>query len=1067
MKSEIEDFYSLYRKARAYFLRSITGLDNEEKRTEFTDNLMLQLLVLWILQSRNFFNKDKSYFITKFREFQTNCSFKVNSYFEFLQYFLKNLNINKNEDYFEDEIVGRIIVPGPVIFFPDISLPKEVSIPKGCFYEEEKTKLLIKTPPNRVSGDVPLFNLFESREKNINEFIFGAIYEKFINLMEKKSSGAYYTPEEISSYTCKTTIERCLIERINEKFDFRFKSIDSSIEVSNKKVIKYLFNQLEGISILDPAVGTGHFLESSINVLLEIHTKVWRTAKEIGVKKGMEIITIDTKGNSKPINLLEISDEKLFKLYVLFFLILSKNVYGVDINQNVLRITQTRLFLLLTQYFDIDRKNLISLSDVHFNLKQGNSLLGYIKLEKAKTAKQLSLESYLSDFEPPSYSKLTETNSELNKYLQQAANALHIEESFTEDVGEIALIFAKKEITQKDLQNVSRINQRLLQILLVSLDPHFRKLLRDLLLRVTGIFKDKLNELFSLQFNIDLNRLNTLKIFHWINEFPNVFLEKGGFDVIIANPPYLGESGNKELFRIYATALREYYEGKMDLWYLFLHRSIDLIIPGAYSSIISSNYWVTATGAAKLRNRLLEDICIEQYINFGENRVFSNAQGIHTNIITFRKVKKPNRIIDCVLFNQTYPLGTDLFQRIEDQLHYTSDQKQLVIKNWDPYIHFLPKNIRTGIEEITNNSQLLKLSGFYVKEGIVTGLNNITRKQAKKYRLMDHLNGVGVFILDKDNIQDFEVMETFTEREQEHIRPFYKNSDISRYHTTIPTTKNILYLNRNTIDIEKLPNIKIHLDKFREILENSLDNPPYVNRPRTQEIFTSPKIVTPQRSLRNTFAYNSFNWHAGQDVYYILNEDNNREKLKRLLLILNSKLAYFWLYWMGKRKGKQLELFGEPLGYFPVHIELENHPKFAILSDYLCFLSRNVNISDKFQHIREFIQNQICDSLVFELYFKEKFCEDGLYPDNNPFLLEIIPKALKPIQYDQWIELHYEEHISKGLRNQNKPTLKILEKENFKTIEEVYNSLKNNQRINEHINQVKSHSWVQKIEMMM
>ncbi len=1065
MKSEIEDFYSLYRKARTYLLRSITGIDDEKKRKEFTDNIMLQLFVLWILQLRNFFNKDKSYFITKFREFQANGSFKFTNYFEFLLDFLKKLDINKNMDYFEDEVVGRIIVPGPAIFFPDGNELNGVSIPEECFYEEKRTELLIKTPLNRVGTEVPLFNLFESREKNINEFIFGAIFEKLITQIEKKRSGAYYTPEEISSYTCKTTIDNCLIERINEKFDSRFESIDSIIETSNKRVIKYLFIQLEGISILDPAVGTGHFLESSINVLLEIHKKVWKTAKEIGIKKGIEIITIDAQGRVDSINLLEIHDERQFKLYVLFFLILSKNVYGVDISQNVLRITQIRLFLLFTQYFDVNRNNFISLSDVHFNLRQGNSLLGYIQFEKAITAKQLRLESYLTSFEPSSFSKSIEINSKLKKYLQKAINTLNIEDSLIEEVEEIGVIFAKKEINQKSIQNVSRIKQRLLQILMVSLDPQFRKPLRDLLLIVTGIFKDKLDELFSLEYNIDLNQLKKLKTFHWINEFPNVFLEKGGFDVIIANPPYLGESGNKELFRIYSTALRDYYEGKMDLWYLFLHRSMDLMIPGAYSSIISSNYWVTATGAAKLRKRLLEDTYIKHYINFGENRVFSNAQGIHTNIITFRKLKKPNRKIHCVLFNQIYPLGTDPFHKIEDQLHYTSDQKKLVLKNWDPYFHFLPKNIRTAIDYIINSSKMLKSSGFYVKEGIVTGLNNITRKQVRKYRLIDHLIGVGVFILDKDTPQDIEVMKTFTEREQEHIRPFYKNSDISRYHTTISTTKKILYLNRNTLDIEKLPNIKLHLARFRELLEHSLDNPPYVNRPRKQEIFTSPKIVTPQRSLRNTFAYNSFNWYAGQDVYYILNEENNREKLKRLLLILNTRLAYFWLYWMGKRKGKQLELFGEPLGYFPVHIELESHPIFALLADYLSFLSTIAPISDKFQHIKDFFQNQISDSLAYELYFKEKFCEDGLYPDNKPFLLEVISKALKPIKYDQWIELHYEEHINKGLRNQKNQMQEILEKGNLKIIEEVYNFLKNDQRTNKHINQVKSHPWVQQMEM--
>lgn len=49
-----------------------------------------------------------------------------------------------------------------------------------------------------------------------------------------------------------------------------------------------------------------------------------------------------------------------------------------------------------------------------------------------------------------------------------------------------------------------------------------------------------------------------------------MFGVKDGFDIIITNPPYIGEKGHKEIFReIKQGTLGKYYQGKMDLFYFF------------------------------------------------------------------------------------------------------------------------------------------------------------------------------------------------------------------------------------------------------------------------------------------------------------------------------------------------------------------------------------------------------------------------------------------------------------------------------------------------------------------
>jgi len=1048
-----------------FLLQNINGIHDNERKKEFINNFMIQMLIFWFIQKKEFFNDDKNYFITKFHEFDIKNPLQGNNnYFNFLIYFLEQINLHLDDGYIEDKIVGKLVIPRPVIFLNVDNSVKKISIPNKCLYNEEKTEQLLNKSSGKRSGDLPLFNLFENEINQFNGFLLGEIYENLITHKDRKISGSYYTPEAITFFLCKTTIESYLLEKVNLKFDSKFKTINSMIKSHDVRVIEYLLMELQQIKILDPAVGTAHLLESAVKILTEIYEKIWRVARKISLKKGIEVITTENDGCLKLINILEITNEDDFKFSVILYHILPMNVYGVDINPDVLKIAKARLFLISIEYLNIHKHYFKSLPEVYINLKEGNSLLGYIQFEKDKLVKQSKLESYLTEITPVTPSESIKTDLILLEYLQNAAISLDIRGHLINEVEDLNLILTQKEINIINTRKVLRTKEKLLKILYASMNTQFAKPLQNLLNRITDQMNSKLDEKLSNEFNIDLDQLKKVKTFHWICEFSNVFLKEGGFDITIVNPPYLGESGNKELFRVYAKASQEYYEGKMDLWYFFLHRSIDLMVTRAYSSFIVSSYWITASGAAKLRDRLLSDTFIVRYINFGENRIFSTAQGVHTNVITFKKTRKSNNNIECILFDKTYPHGTDLFQKIPVQHIFTADQKKLILKNWDRYLHFLPKNLGVIIECITENSTTLKSSGYYVKEGIVTGLNNITKRLIGKYKLPDDWAGIGVFILNKENPQDLNVIQSLSEDEKFHLKKFYKNSDISRYSTTVQTTKNILYLNRHTVNLNQLPKIKMHIQKFRGILKQSLDNPPYINRPRTQNIFTSPKIITPQRSVRNTFAYNSYDWYAAQDVYYILNEENDKEKLKRLLLILNSKLGYFWLYWMGKRKGKHLELFGEPLGFFPIPSDLEKFSVLSNISDYFLFLYTIKSKEIRFQQIISYFQEEIADMLVFELYFIKKIQGNKINQSENSSLLEFLSKEVKNIEYDQWVKLHYKEQIEKGLSKEEKLQKSTLENENLEIIEECYTSLKKSKQVCKLITQIKSNYLVMTIE---
>ena len=136
----------------------------------------------------------------------------------------------------------------------------------------------------------------------------------------------------------------------------------------------------------------------------------------------------------------------------------------------------------------------------------------------------------------------------------------------------------------------------------------------------------------------------------WQIDFARVFREKGGFDIVIGNPPYVGESGHKEMFReVAVTSFGEkYYQGKMDFFYFFFHKGLDLAVPSGEVALITTNYYPTATGAKNLRLDFKRRAWIRSMINFNEIKVFESAQGQH-NMITFltKKAENDNRTIDC------------------------------------------------------------------------------------------------------------------------------------------------------------------------------------------------------------------------------------------------------------------------------------------------------------------------------------------------------------------------------------------------------------------------------------
>lgn len=426
------------------------------------------------------------------------------------------------------------------------------------------------------------------------------------------------------------------------------------------------------------------------------------------------------------------------------------------------------------------------------------------------------------------------------------------------------------------------------------------------------------------------------KKFQWQLEFKNVFDENKGFDIVIGNPPYVGEKGNREIFKeiMESEIGKRFYSGRSDLLYFFFHAALDILKENGIFSFITTNYFITATAAEKLRADLKARAEICRMINFGEKKLFRAARGHHSLITTAKKGKNSEGICETLVYSGEKGIDENLLGSV---VNFEKGWKRYKIKNINLYhgssftinLEDCESNpISLIFEKMKRKSETVG-ERFSVNQGIVSGADKVTLSHIEKYGIKCSL-GEGIYVLDKEESLN-------KVGESSLIYNFYKNSDISKYYTPSESAIKLIYITKKE-SIGDYPEIERHLLRYKKILENKRETkigtiPWYsLHWPRKKEIFTGPKIVVPQRSMRNVFAYNETEWFASADVYYITSSKNDKEELKFLLALLNSRLYFLWLFYNGKRKGDILELYAKPLEEIPFPF-VEEHLKHEIIQN--------------------------------------------------------------------------------------------------------------------------------------
>lgn len=420
-----------------------------------------------------------------------------------------------------------------------------------------------------------------------------------------------------------------------------------------------------------------------------------------------------------------------------------------------------------------------------------------------------------------------------------------------------------------------------------------------------------------------IERYEALKAVDIHRTFPQVMQRgvgrAGGFDLVIGNPPYIKEYTHRQAFDHLRAS--PYYQGKMDIWYLFACRALDILKAGTEISdagtlaFIATNNWTTNYGAKRLRAKLTEHACIEQLVDFGDFKVFKDA-GIQTMILIARRASLPTSYV----FD---------YRVLGGKKRSLTDAQGLLAKEMIPNaIYLWPEFERAKFGQApftfsdaaaeTLLAKIQAASNFALDWRTEAGVGIDVHQDFVSKKALEKLGkkfsvGQGIFNLhhsDKDALH-------LSAKEKRLIKPFYTTQELGRYWGDAENKLWVIYTDSSFKDpaaMKSYPNLKAHLDQFKKVITS--DNKPYgLHRARDEKFFKGEKIISVRKASNPTFTYTAGDCYVSQTFNII---QTKRIHQKYLTALLNSTVVRYWLKHKGKMQGGQFQIDKEPLLAIPL-----------------------------------------------------------------------------------------------------------------------------------------------------
>lgn len=953
-----KEFFEKYRELFLWVKDELEKLVKNDKKIEkdfeqkgvntvdFAKKLLGQIVFLYFLQKKGWFGvqRDEDWgtgpkdFLR--RLFEKQIADYKNFFNEILEPLFYKALARERDDNFYSRFDCKIPFLNGGLFDPlndydwvhtDINLPNEL-FSNSLKAKEGDTGTGILDIFDRfnftVKEDEPL-----DKEVAVDPEMLGKVFENLLEVKDRKSKGTYYTPREIVHYMCQQSLINYLATELDGKVNK--KDIEKLIQlgetalendslVTNKgyetkdhyfklpesirKNAKLIDAKLAGIKVCDPAIGSGAFPVGMMNIIIKTRNVLSSYIK--GIK---DRSTYDFKRHA-----------------------IASSLYGVDIDLGAVEIAKLRLWLSLI-VDEQDIKKIKPLPNLDYKIMQGNSLIELLSPDLVRKG---------SDQEK---NKLIDQLSELkNQYFEATSRKIKLK--LRDQINELIVFIANYDKAKELEQSKNLLANLKAQKSLFSLGPE-NLTLGEVESKEVKKLKKKVQELEKIKDTSPEDH------FEWHLNFNEVFEENGGFDVIIANPPYLKERDNKIVFRAVMKTDwgKKWHQGKMDFWYFFLHKAIDIVKIKGVISFITSRYWLNSSGAKKLIQRVKDNLSFVAFVDIGKLKVFDEVAGQHM-VAVYMKSKMKDKFI---------------YKKLVGDLSHIDKQENTVhldikkIYNSDIYSEDDEILIEDDFIDVRNTINLGNICE--VSQGVVEAPDKVSKKALKNNNVKNANVGDGVFVLTEKEISLLQL----NNEEQDVVKKYLDPGDVYKYGIN-PSDKYLIYSDKKIK--EKIKNdpkfihLNNHLNKFSKIITSS--NAPYgLHRPRQIKFFTNPKIIFKNMFVKPDFVFDRENYFFGFSFSSII-QRNIMFDLKYVLAILNSSLAFFWFQNKCKKRGAGFDVGVRKIRKFPVkRASIKEQGRLVSLVDKVLSLAGSddyLESNTKKRKVKDY-EKQI-DQMIYKLY---------------------------------------------------------------------------------------------------
>ena len=519
-------FFTAYQQQHLELLGHIKGIDNERDKRWYASVLLNRLMFVWFMQKKFFLDGGNADYLQN--KLAASQQSGLNRFFgEFL-----------NALFFE-----AFAKPEADRSKAARALTGQIPYLNGGLFLHHKLELDADHAP-RVGTTLTvadaafegIFNLFASftwhlddtpggDSDEINPDVLGYIFEKYIN---QKAFGAYYTRPEITGYLAERSIHQMILERVYEPAipelkikEIKFDTVaDLLARMDTQTALKLVKVVLPSITILDPAVGSGAFLVAALKTLINVYYAVVGRA-ELGASADLQAWLRDIQKDHASVG------------YYIKRRIVTDNLHGVDIMEEACEIAKLRLFLAMVSSV---RKveDLEPLPNIDFNILPGNSLVGLMRVDEVDFNQKNTQMGLFADTKPRPFAELLVAKNRLLDTYRHNAEAL----------GKHVNLREIRDDIDKEISNANAVMNELMRDQFEKLDVKFEQATWDAGKKQLGKPQKRA---------IERGDIDAQAPFHWGYVFDDIVQKRGGFDIILANPPWeVFKPQAKEFFAEYS-----------------------------------------------------------------------------------------------------------------------------------------------------------------------------------------------------------------------------------------------------------------------------------------------------------------------------------------------------------------------------------------------------------------------------------------------------------------------------------------------------------------------------------